>query len=31
MLIIIMKYLMQARDEPLRYAEITIKKVISLF
>ena len=30
-LMIIMKYLMQARDEPIRYAEITMKKVISMF
>ena len=27
MLMLIIKYLMQARDEPMRYAEITIKKV----
>jgi len=30
-LMIIMKYLLQARDEPMRYAEITIKKVISMY
>jgi len=30
-LMIIMKYLIQARDEPIRYVEITIKKVISMY
>lgn len=30
-LMIIMKYLVQARDEPIRYAEITMKKVISMY
>ncbi|XP_018393514.1 PREDICTED: putative nuclease HARBI1 [Cyphomyrmex costatus] len=31
MLMVIMKYLKQARDEPIRYAEITMQKVIRLF
>jgi len=31
MLMIIMKYLIQARDEPMRYAEIIMKKVISMY
>ena len=31
MLMLIIKYLMQARDEPMRYAEITMKKVISMY
>lgn len=31
MLMIIIKYLIRSRNEPMRYAEITRKKVISMF
>ena len=30
-LMVIMKYLMRVRDEPMRYAEITMKKVIAMY